>query len=286
MTAQQEPNLFKFDSLPTFLTAYYAFKKAAKPGWSYRLWAKQLGLKSPSTLLMVLNGSRVPSPKTTARLSDYFKHTERERKYFHLLVDLARAKGNRELEHLCLQKLELCRTDFHRPIASEEVTRLLSSSWLAPTLIDMTGLADFNEDTAWIQSRLVRKFHAHEITTMLDLLERHELLRRDAAGILRKTGASLQANTKIPSPERNQALVSLLGLAQENLQRTHATTSLQVGTIFTIRREDIDRAKDFVGRFFKDFQTLFDSGAGDEVYCTQVLIFPLTTPPGEEDKVE
>src|SRR5688572_29633530 len=71
-----------------FLRDYVKGKRVANPQWSFAVWARQLGLKSPSTLIMIVNGQRHPSSKLAQTLAAQLKLNTNDTRYFLDLVKL------------------------------------------------------------------------------------------------------------------------------------------------------------------------------------------------------
>lgn len=80
-----------FQDYREFLKAYYHAKKNGRSAWSYRVWARTLELSSPSTLLMILQGSRDPSDRLMERMFIQLQLNDQEKLHFRHLVEHSRA---------------------------------------------------------------------------------------------------------------------------------------------------------------------------------------------------
>ncbi|MBT4791621.1 MAG: TIGR02147 family protein [Halobacteriovoraceae bacterium] len=84
-------DIFFYNRLSDFLKYYFEKVKSVRPQWSYQTWARQLGLKSNTSLTKVLNGQRNVGTDLKAALLEYFEFNAKEANYFNLLVNYDRA---------------------------------------------------------------------------------------------------------------------------------------------------------------------------------------------------
>ena len=80
-----------------YLKDVYKTKSEKHTRFSFAVWAKSLGISSPSLLSMVINGNRHPSKKLAERLSVYLNHSVEESEYFRGLIELNKASLNPHL---------------------------------------------------------------------------------------------------------------------------------------------------------------------------------------------
>lgn len=77
-----------------YLKDVYAAKIEINPRFSFAVWAKSIGISSPSLLSMVINGTRHPSKKLAQKLSIYLNHTPEQTHHFQGIIDLHKASLN------------------------------------------------------------------------------------------------------------------------------------------------------------------------------------------------
>ncbi|MBO9665650.1 MAG: TIGR02147 family protein, partial [Bdellovibrio sp.] len=78
--------LFEFLDPYLVLQSYYQDRKDREVGFSYSRWADELGLKSSSTLRMMVHGKKRISPRLAEVFAEKNLQTDDERKYFSLLL--------------------------------------------------------------------------------------------------------------------------------------------------------------------------------------------------------
>lgn len=88
MRGGNNKTILEYDSYKLFLRDFYKSRTESNSGYSMKVWANSVGLSSPSTLSMILNGDRHPSKSLTECLAKYFEFNKEEQKYFLNLVEL------------------------------------------------------------------------------------------------------------------------------------------------------------------------------------------------------
>ncbi|MGK5089741.1 TIGR02147 family protein [Bdellovibrionota bacterium FG-2] len=74
--------VLEYGDYRTYLKDRFESEKKRRKHWSYGVWAKELGLQSSSTLIMILNGDRNPGPKLIQQLARYLKLNNTESAHF------------------------------------------------------------------------------------------------------------------------------------------------------------------------------------------------------------
>lgn len=86
MNTFSKPSIYHFNDYKNFLQNFYRYEKKTKDFWSYEYWSRKLGLKNSSSLVKIVNGTRIPSKKVLVQLEKYFCFDEKESQYFRLLL--------------------------------------------------------------------------------------------------------------------------------------------------------------------------------------------------------
>ncbi len=111
------PHLFNYSDHRVFLRDAYLEEKARDPTFSYALFSKRIGIRSPNYLKLVIDGKR---PLTTANIFRFargFELTPNEVEYFEGLVHLGQAETPHE------KSFYLSRVRSLRPKISQTVSR-------------------------------------------------------------------------------------------------------------------------------------------------------------------
>src|SRR5688500_2384189 len=101
-----ELQIFDYVDYRNFLRDYYRKQKQSRKGFGFASWARKIGLRSPSGLIMIVNGQRHPGPKLLCGLTGSLNLSSSESNYFRNLVALAKSKDNPAESVLLLEKLQ------------------------------------------------------------------------------------------------------------------------------------------------------------------------------------
>ncbi len=102
-----------------YLRDVYLLKKNRNHRWSYAVWARELSLRSPSTLVMILKGRRHPGHKLTQRLVKKLQLNTEETSYFCELIHFQKKQPANATNLIYFHRLNLPKRKWR------EVTELL-----------------------------------------------------------------------------------------------------------------------------------------------------------------
>jgi uncharacterized protein (TIGR02147 family) len=245
--ASESPvSVYEFLDYRAYLRDFYAAKKAASRGFSYRVFSKRAGVASPNYLKLVIEGKRSLSTKMATRFAQACGLDADAQRYFGHLVAFNQAKNTVERAQ-AYDKL----TSFQRYRQAHKLDiahAAYYSDWFMPAIRELVAARHFREDPEWIADQLVPPISPLQAQRALDTLCELGLLVRNEDGKLQQadelvsTGpetrglhivAFHQAMTKrameaidlVPAPERDISSLTLClgkgGLKElkERLQR-------------------------------------------------------------------
>jgi uncharacterized protein (TIGR02147 family) len=268
--------LFEYSDYRKFLMDFYAQKKLANPGYSHRVFAKQAGLSSPSHLLMIINGDRNLSIKTIEKFAEGLKLSNKEKKYFELLVlfnqtsDLqTKAKYFSEIMTLKINSKKL-----HK-LEKEQFDFL--SKWFVVAIYVLVDIPGFKTDATWIAKRL------GGIITSSQAMEAVESLIK--LGMLEKTddGTLKQASGAVTVPDDTKSVAvynyhqAMIRMAQDALRLLPVQDREMNGATISIPIDKLPELKEKIRAFRKEINRLASSFENpDEVFQLNIQLFPLT----------
>jgi uncharacterized protein (TIGR02147 family) len=271
--ARYSPLAFK--DYRSFLLGHVQFKRAQNPQWSYTVWARQLGLKSSSTLIMILKGQRNPGRSLMDDFARYFRFDARERAYFADLVRLAKAHAEVQLSMNVLQELEQRNPGKGFRLLDRD-TFLAVSNWHHFALREMVQLKDFREDLEWISANLQFPLKPEKIEEALQTLLRLNLITRDEQGRLRSTSTHLDTSTDVASEGLKRHHEQQLANAAHCLRALEPEKREISGGCFAIKAESLPRAKELIRSFAIKLCNELEVKDGDQVFQLELAFFPLT----------
>jgi len=268
--------LYQYADYRTFLRDFSAEKKQRDSRFSYGVWARQLNLKSPSTLVMVLNGQRHPGPDLVKTLSRYFRFDENQDRYFDHLVRLAKADGDPTLTVLLMEKL----SEYHPRKAFHQIDYRqfqMISNWHYYAVRELVHLADFQDDARWMARRLGGSITPKEAKLARQTLLELGLLAQRADGRLIQTYSHISTPSHVSHEALTRYHEQVLAKAQTALRVTTFDEREVSGTTFAISVSSVPKAKELIRKFRLELCKLLEDQQGEEVYQFEVAFFPLTT---------
>ncbi len=171
-------SVYDFLDYRAYLRAYYEAAKRTRPSFSFRLFSKLAGLRSPNFLKLVIEGERNLGADSIARFAVALGLDAPDSEFFADLVAFGQAQTmgekNRAFERIAASR----RFRQARRIDGELFAYL--SHWYHPAVRELAARADFREDPRWIAAELRPKITVAEAAEALKLLLSLGLLVRDA----------------------------------------------------------------------------------------------------------
>src|SRR4029079_9546588 len=134
------------------LGAYYGAAKRTRPSFSFRLFSKLAGLRSPNFLELVIDGERNLGADSVGRFAEALGLTCADAEFFADLVAFGQAQTlaekNRAFEGIASSR----RFRAARRIDGDLFAYL--SHWYNPAIRELSARADFQEEPRWIAGQL------------------------------------------------------------------------------------------------------------------------------------
>ncbi|HVY25315.1 MAG TPA: TIGR02147 family protein [Polyangiaceae bacterium] len=229
-----------------FLRDYYATKKAASRGFSYRVFSKRAGVSAPNYLKLVIEGKRSLSPKMAERFAHACGLDPEGTRFFVHLVTFNQAKTTTERAQ-AYDKL----TAFQRYRQAHKLEiahAAYYTDWFMPAIRELAASRQFRDDPEWIADQLVPRITPLQAQRALETLIELGLLVRSGSGRLEQadtlvstgpearglhivafhramTQRAMESIDLVPSPERDISSLTLcvgrgvLKTLKERLQR-------------------------------------------------------------------
>jgi uncharacterized protein (TIGR02147 family) len=180
-------SVFQFTDYRQYLLAFYEAKKANNGAYSMSSFVRRAGLGANSRgyLKLVIEGKRSLTPHTLRRFIDAMGLKGREAIYFENLVYFNQSKTSKDRDYY-FQRLASSTggKGESRPIELLKSQHDYFSNWYYIAIRELVALGDFQEDPAWICSRLKGKISRKNAADALTALQRIGLIRRNENGKL------------------------------------------------------------------------------------------------------
>lgn len=190
------PDIFDFLNYRSYLKAYYEAAKENVPAFSYRFFARESRLKSPSFLRLVMNGERNIG-STVPNFVRGLGLDEEEAAYFQLLVDFEQAETDSE-KTAAYEKVA-ARRRFRSARRIHHGMFEYLSRWYYPAIREMVAREDFREEPSWIGAQLFPSVGSDQVEEALQVLLELGLLRRGDDGRLERGESSVTTEHEVRS---------------------------------------------------------------------------------------
>jgi uncharacterized protein (TIGR02147 family) len=269
------PQIYNYTDYQVYLRDVFKARKLVSPYWSYGVWARDLGLKSSSTLIMILQGNRNPSSSLTKQIAAYLKLKSGEAQYFADLVNLKKSKNDPHLTQALTERLKKQHPKKEFRLLSADHFMAISN-WHYYAIREMVDLKDFREDLEWIQKKLNFKVSKKEIEQAIEALLRLELIERDENGYLRYAKTTIATADGIPDEGLKRFHEQMLDNARASIRSVDRQSRDISGVTFTLRKEDLPKAKEIVRNMYQELLRMTSKNEADAVFQLETTLFPLT----------
>ena len=273
------PSVYDFDTMPAWLAAVLENKKEQQKSFSIRLLAKQLKIKSPSLITMVLRGERQPSIELVHKIATYLKITATETKFLEALVGLQRAANVSEQTRYMNDILKM------RPSSTKIAYRMdaieMMTKWYAVVILEMTWLKNFEENVKKIKEQIGAIVTEEMVDEAIKGLKKHNLVEVDSKGTIRKVADLIRSTVNIPS-------LAIRSFHKQVLLRAHAAIDAQsideryfTTLTIAIPQSKIKHAGELMSRFRDEFMAEMtgDQQVPEEIYHLSMQFFRATEKP-------
>jgi uncharacterized protein (TIGR02147 family) len=268
-------SIYKYESVAEFLRDSYIEKRRTNSRFSIRAWAKQMGLKSPTSLHAVIHGKRkIPltyhgSLVRTLRLSS-------EEAYFLLaLVSYEHAKNDLQ-KFTYLEKIQVLRK--YKNLTMYELANFEAlSEPLYTCIIEMSGLKNFENDRVWIQKNNRVTKDINQIKQALQNLVAQGYLKLEE-GILKKTHSHISNVPDLANMGSQNYHRRISFLAAEQIRAQPVEDREYNSFSLNVKKEDLFKMKASLREYIKHFITEFEAapGQGEATYQLNLQLFSLT----------
>lgn len=163
-------NIYHYLDYRSFLKDWFLATKKKKKGYSLRVFARQAGLRSPSTVKRVIDGERALTEESLVKFIKAMGIEGQEADYFAHLVRYQQA-SSQDLKKYYYSKL-LKSQNYNLLEAVSHDSYEYYDKWYHPLIREMLILKDFNGDPQWIVDHLLPQLTIKEVQDSIALLEK------------------------------------------------------------------------------------------------------------------
>ena len=275
-----QPSIFDFNNYKSFLfqicfpNGRYQHSKD-----TLHVWALRLGYKSPSSLAMILNGTRYPSREMINALARILNLPDNEKQYMELQVDLEKCQKKGKDPTFILDRIaKVYPHNNHHKISLNEFSAV--SKWYFLVLKQLINSSEFKEDIQYIYIRLKKKITPSQIQFALDTMEELEIIGRDKKHKLIVLKHGLITTNDISSAAIIGHHHGMIQRGIEALEEEKIHNRQISSLTFCMPKNSLPKAKEKLFNFLKEFNLEFSGSQienkDEEVYQLNVQLFTHT----------
>ena len=269
-------NIYDFLDYRAYLRAYYDAAKRVRPSFSFRLFSKLAGLRSPNFLKLVIDGERNLGPDSVERFAQALGLESAEAEFFADLVAFGQAPTlaakNRAFERIAGSR----RFRQARRIDGELFAYL--SHWYNPAIRELAARDDFQEEPRWIAAQLLPRITPTEAAEAMKLLLSLGLLvRDDESGRVVRGDPTLTTEHEVRSLGAAAFHRQMLERAAQSMETVPRELRDLAALTVCVSPETVALVKQKIHQFRETLTELCDSDQrGSVVYQLNLQWFPLS----------
>lgn len=252
-------NEFLGQNFRMFLRDELTKRVQTNPNYSLRSFARSLGV-SPAGLSSVLSGKNRVSPLFIRKIAPKLKLSELQiQKY--------------QLDALGIDNLKTQSKSYQ--IIDQDRFEVIKE-WYHYAILNLMRVKDFKPQASWVARRL--GISLGEVQSALERLQKVGLLKVDKNGWQDMSNQfTTHTNNRKFSEAARQNQIQLFEKALKSISDIKFEERNHTGTTIAVKKNDLDKAKERITQFRKEFMSEFDqSKEADEVYHISIALFPLS----------
>ena len=280
MAKHKQPDVFSYLDYRAFLQDFYTAKKEENSTFSFRSFARRVGVRGPSHLKRIIDGERSLSGAMIERYAHVIGLDTEEAQYFSHLIRFndARKSADREKAYENLTRFKR----YRRAHQLDYKEGQYFGTWYIPAIRELVVRKDFDEDPAWIAEQLRPSITIREVKSALSTLFELNLLVRDNEGRIRQSDPMVSTGSQTRSVHIACYHRVLLERASEAIDLFSAQERDLSGVTLCIGKNRVVDLKKRIAEFRKELLARFDEEEGVQVVQVSFQLFPLTNEAKDE----
>ncbi|MBD3315276.1 MAG: TIGR02147 family protein [Chitinivibrionales bacterium] len=267
--------LFEHMNYREYLADFYADKKERHACYSYRLFARKAGFKSPNFLKLVIEGRRNLSKDSVFRFCKALGLNKREAEYFENLVFFNQSKTLEEKNAYLanLMKYRGCAD----PKYIERSEYAYFSNWYHPVVRELVTSIDFRDDYRKLGRATIPSITAGEARQSVALLLELGFVERTSTGAYQKTSPSLTTGGQVRSVAVANYHKAMMRLGSESIERFGAGERDVESVTLNVSEQTHQAIMEKANAFLMEMLKLAETDRKNErVIQVNLQVFPLS----------
>lgn len=267
------PRILQYLDFREFIRDHCAWRKSLDPAFSQRVFAREAELPPTCSSLLpgVVNSRRNLSANLRIKFGKALGLSERDHRYFDLLVQFNQAKGMIEKNHFFAQ---LSRFRNSRARIVGEAQYRYYTKWHHSAVWTYFTLDQKQRHPGIIGARLFPPATPAQVEESIRLLLALGLIKKTASGYA-VTDKHLTTEKDMKAMATRQHLHDLAGLAMGALDTVPPERRQYNALMFSVSEAGFRAVKDRIGSFQEELRDIVDKDAGeDRIYTLTLQLFP------------
>lgn len=256
-----------------YLRDFYEDRKQQVPGYSYRVFCRKSGIKSPSLFIEVIQGKRNLTRRTIPAFIKGLGLTDTDASFFTQLVAFNQSTTSEEKQS-CLERMRGLR----RPVKQKVIPldqREYFSKWYNPVLRESACIFDWHEDFSLLARSLDPPISTREARNGVSLLLRLGMIVKNPDGKYVQADQAITTGPEVVSDGVRMLNRHLSALGVEAIERFPPSkrdiSSMVIGVssqAFSLIKQEILEFRRRIARIVDD------ENHPDQVYNVNIQFFP------------
>lgn len=249
--------VFDYFDYRDYLRDVYDYLKGRRYGYSYREFSQEAGISSHNFLPRIIRRDRNLSEEFIPVLATYLKLSEKEKKYFEILVSFNNSKKPLIKEKRLKQLLALRVVNEEYRIEDKKLR--FFEKWYYPVIRELVAICDFKEDYNLLARHCIPRITPAQARGAVAFLVKNGFIKKGSDGRYGVTDAIIATEPEIDSaiiPKYHRITLQQCAEAVDALKkedRNFSSSTLRVSKevyeeikkeIFNLRKRLLSMAKD------------------------------------------
>ena len=260
-----------------FLKERIEHLKESNPNFSYRYFNKKAGLKSPSHMKRVIDGSLNLGQKGIYRISVGLGFSEKEARFFESLVNFNQADSFDQKERHYNDMVQSYPSKHPRELESKYYK--IFSYWYYVAILELVRLDSFKNNPRWISKHLKPNVPVVQVKHALSDLIELELLKYNEDGRLIRTDKMITTPYEVKSIAVVKFQQQLTKLAHRAIESDEVKDKENLTITMALSKEAFAKIKDKMIEYRDEIRAIAeeqDVGSKEDVAHVNIQLFKLT----------
>lgn len=258
-------NIFDYFDYREYLGDSYNHLRETRRSFSYRAFAREIGVSSHNFLPRILKRERNLSAEFIPLLSNYFKLSAKEEKYFQVLVSFNNEHKPSIKEKYLKQLLTLRFVTEEYKIEDKKLQ--FFNKWYYPVIRELVVICDFKEDYNMLARHCVPRISAAQAKSAVKFLLKNGFIKKGKNGGYKVTNQIISTEPEVDSaiiPKYHKTTIQQCVDAVETVRKEERSFS---SSTMLVSREVYEEMKSEIYQFRKRLLAMAKECKNPEMVC-------------------